>query len=288
MKQKDWIECAKRIEKDSHNYPQLKNFFRLMISLQFLFPNLNQSLFLDKKRFVKQFYLQSIWEVRFLIQHFEFQPNDALKSYLTKEDWWWLFLNNMKEEKNHEAYFLSNFHESLKKHKEKKSAGFYITPKDQIKVMCRYALFFYLKNRDEIEINDRSLYQLIFQCKYPVDFQFKDNQRIVDILLNLKILDPSCGTGLFLVEMNELLLSLILANPIFVKISSEEKTTITKNTFSQFYGFDIDSNSVKLTKIILLHFYLQKTYNEGYLEKELTEFLNRLNVSENDFFEEEI
>jgi len=288
MKQEEWIECSRHIEKESQNHPQLKNFFRLISSLLFLFPHLNQSLFIDKRQFLQQFYLQStFWEIRFVRQIFGFQPNDSLISYLNIEDWWWIFLNNIKAKKNYlEPSILSHFHESLRKPKERKSAGFYITPKDQIKVTCLYALFFFLKNKEELEIDDKSLYQLISRYKYPSEFQFKDNQKIAHILLNLKILDPSCGTGLFLVEMSSLLLSILLANPIYANISSEEKITIVDRIFSQLYGFDIDLNSVKVTKIILLQFYLQKV--RAYSKTELNAFLNRLKVSETNFLEEKI
>ena len=289
MIQEEWIECSRHITKESQNYPQLKNFFRLISSLLFLFPHLNQSLLINKRKFLEQLHLQStFWEMRIIKQIFQFQPNDSLIRYLTIEDWWWIFLNNIKAKENyHEPSILSYFHESLKKLKERKSAGFYITPRDQIKVTCLYALFFFLKNNKELEIDDKSLYQLISRYKYPSKFQFEDNQKIAHILLNLKILDPSCGTGLFLVEMSSLLLSILLANPIYANISPEEKASIIDKIFSQLYGFDIDSNSVKVTKIILLQFYLQKI-SKVYSETELTAFINRLKVSETNFLEGKI
>ncbi|MFX0125358.1 MAG: Eco57I restriction-modification methylase domain-containing protein, partial [Candidatus Hodarchaeota archaeon] len=288
MKDSEWIECSKHIERDSENRPQLTNFFRLIISLVFLFPNLTQFLFIDKNRFVLHLSRKSnYWEIRWLRQYFEFRMNDSLKSYLHQENWWWYFLKRIETNKSYlEPYILSTFHQSLEKPKERKSTGVFFTPINQIKVICHYALFFFLKNRTKIEIDDKSIYQLVFQRKYPVNFQLKDNHQIASVLSSIKILDPSCGTGLFLTEINSLILSIILANPIYVDISPEERFRIINKTFLRLYGYDIDSNSVKYAKLILLHQYMQMTQNGTFSEKELNFFFNKLQIFETNFLSE--
>lgn len=288
MKGSEWIKYIKYIEKDSQNWPQLKNFFRLIISLFFLFPSLIQSLLIDKEKFVVYLSRKSnFWEIRWLTQYFEFRINDSFRNYLHQEDWWWYFFKKFDAENNYlEPYFLSNFHESMSKKKERKSTGIFFTPMNQIKVICHYALFFFLRNRNNIAIDDKSLYQLVFRSKYPIHFQLKDNQQIANVLLSIRILDPSCGTGMFLAEMCRLLLSVIFANPIYVNISPEERLRIINKTFSHLHGFDIDSNSIKYAKIILLQQYFQKTQNGTFSQKELEFFFNRLQIYETNFISE--
>ncbi len=288
MKGSEWIECCKHIEIDSENWPQLKTFFRLTLSLLFLFPNLSQSLFIDKHNFVEQLSFKSdLWEIQWFKQFFEFRMKDSFRNYLQQEEWWWYFLTIINTENNIlEPYILSNFHESLKKPKERKSAGIFFTPRNQIKVLCHYALFFYLRNRNDISIDDKSLYQLVFQRKYPLNFQLKDNHQIANVLSSIRILDPSCGTGMFLAEMSSLLSSIILANPIFVNIPPEARLRIINETFSRLYGYDIDSISVQFAKIILLQQYLQKTQNGTFSEKELNFFFNGLQIYETNFLSE--
>ncbi|MFW9905189.1 MAG: Eco57I restriction-modification methylase domain-containing protein, partial [Candidatus Thorarchaeota archaeon] len=288
MMPKEWMECAKVLEKEFQNCPQLINCFSLIISLLFLFPRFYRQLVLEKKKFIEHLCSESsFWEIQWLKEYLEFRSNKSLASYLHQEDWWWEFLTNINIEKNNlEAYLLSHFHESLKKPKERKSSGIFLTPKNQIKVICHYALFYTFKNFNDITLDDKSLFQLIFNYKYPIDSHSKDNQVIASILSNLKILDPSCGTGLFLVEMNKLLLSLILANPIYADIQTEQRFKLINETFLRLHACDIDSYNVKLTRIILLHQYLQETENYASSEKDLKKFLNQLNIYQTDFLEE--
>ncbi|MFX0206094.1 MAG: Eco57I restriction-modification methylase domain-containing protein, partial [Candidatus Hodarchaeota archaeon] len=286
---KEWIECSIFLEKEIQKCPLLINCFSFIISLLFLFPSFYQELVLERKKFIDHISSESsFWEIQWLKEYLEFRSNESLISYLHQEDWWWKFFKSINTEKdNLEAFLLSQFHESLKKPKERKSIGIFITPKDQIRVVCHYALFYFLKNHNDITLDDKSLYQLIFQCKYPNGLHSKNNNVIASILSSLKILDPSCGTGLFLAEMNNLLLSLIIANPIYADSQPEKRFKLINETFLRLYGYDIDADCVKLTRIVLLHQYLQKTDNNTPSERDLQKFVNQLKVYQTDFLLQE-
>ncbi|UCG01193.1 MAG: N-6 DNA methylase [Candidatus Heimdallarchaeota archaeon] len=285
----EWTKCLKHITKESHKWPELYNFFSLTFSILFLFPSLNQFLFVDKETYLVQLAKRSnYWEIKWLKHYFEFRMNESFLSYLNQDDWWWIFLKRIEDDKNHlEPYIFSNFHENLRKPNERKKSGIFFTPLNQIKVICRYALFSFLSNRKDIALDDKSLHELSFRGKYPVNYQFIDNYQIVDRIASIRILDPSCGTGMFLAEMSRLLLSIILANPINVNISPEEKIEIMNTLFSRLYGYDIDSRIVKCAKIILLHQYLKYIPNETFSEKKLNSLIKKFQIFETDFLSDD-
>ncbi|MHA2247896.1 MAG: HsdM family class I SAM-dependent methyltransferase [Candidatus Hodarchaeales archaeon] len=208
-----------------------------------------------------------------------------MRDYLTQEEWWWIFLKQIDcENKPLDLYALSNFHELLGKTEQRKTTGKFFTPKSQIKVTCHYALFFFLRNRRDITLDDETLYQIVFQCKYASNLRRKECSRIAHVLKTIRILDPSCGTGIFLAEMGQLLLSLVVANPINTKISTEDKFKIIRDIYSNLYGYDIDINSVKLAKIILTQQIFKTAHNKIYSEKELRTFLDmEIQVYDKDF-----
>ncbi len=289
MKGNEWLDCCEQIKHASHKLPQLKSFFRLTFSLFFLFPYLITSLLTKKQKFVDQIAQKSkFWEIRWIKQYFGFQINTPMINYLLQEDWWWHLLNQMDSENNPiELYTLSNLHESLKKSKQRKISGIFFTPKNQIQIICHYALFFFLRNRNDLSIDDETLYQIIFQYKYPSNLQKEEYNRIARLITTVKVLDPSCGSGIFLAEMGNLLHSLILANPIYAKISKENEIKIIRRIFSNLYGYDIDSNSIELAKIILTQQFLQITQIKTHSENELTNFINKqLQIHKNDFISE--
>ncbi len=282
----EWDDFCNQIKQNSHESLQLKNFFRLVISLLFLFPHLTQSLVRSKDEFINKISSKcDFWEIRWIKQYFKFQMSSSMRNYLTQEEWWWIFLKQMDcENKPIELYALSNFHESLGKTEQRKTTGKFFTPKNQIKVICHYALFFFLRNRRDITLDDETLYQIVFQCEYPSNLRRKECSLITHVLKTIRILDPSCGTGIFLAEMGQLLLSLMVANPIYTKISTEEKFKIIRGIYSNLYGYDIDINSVKLAKIILTQQNFKTAQNMIYSEKELRTFLDtKIQVYEKDF-----
>ncbi len=286
MKRIRWIDCCTQIEERSQKSPQMKRFFRLIISLFFLFPYLNQMLLSTKKEFVNQLcHKADSWEMRWLKNFFQFKTNSLMRDYLLKEDWWWHILEQIDIENNPvKLYTLSNFHESLGTPKKRKISGVFFTPRNQIKLICYYSLFFFLRDRISLDIDDKTLYQIVFQSKYPLDLRMKDCHQIAHILTSIKILDPSCGTGIFLAEMSQLLILLIMNNPTYKNISTGEKLKITRGIFSRLYGYDIDSDNINLAKIILTQQYFQFT---TYSEKEISIFVDKeLQIYKKNFISE--
>jgi len=75
---------------------------------------------------------------------------------------------------------------------------------------------------------------------------------------NLKILDPACGSGIFLRTFLE-----IKCSPTFDGVSSQE----IENNFNLIYGFDIDENAIEASKLSLVLLYI--VLMDGKLPKNL-------------------
>ncbi|MFX1286008.1 MAG: Eco57I restriction-modification methylase domain-containing protein [Promethearchaeota archaeon] len=284
MEQNEWIDHCKQIERYSHDYPQIKGFFRLVMSLFFLFPHLNSELLSNRNEFVNQIcHKADFWEINWLKTFFQFEANLMMSEFLLKEDWWWDFLKQIEDDPV-KLYTLSAFHESLGTQKKRKTSGLFFTPKNQIKLICYYTLFFFLRDKINSDLDDKTLHKIVFKKKYPLDVRIEDCHQITHILTSSKILDPSCGTGIFLVEMIQLIISILIANPVYENKSTVEKLKITQGIFSRLFGYDIDSDNVKLAKIILTQQYLQST---AYSEKEISTFVDKkLQIYEKDFISE--
>lgn len=284
--EKKWDQFCIEIKLSSQRFPQLESFFRLITSLLYLFPHLHHVLFTNKKNFIKLMnHNSNLWEIRWINQQFAFQMNSSLRSYLLQEDWWWDFLSQVDCENDPiDVYTLSSYHESLGRVEHRKLSGLFFTPRNQIKVICHYALFYFLRNNLNIKMDDNTFHQIIFQYDYPSNLRMDECDQIAQILTQIRILDPSCGTGIFLVEMYHLLLSLLIANPINSKLSSEDQYQLRRTLFSNLYGYDINLFNVKVAKIILTKQFFNVTHNEEYTEEALTKFFDKiLQIDRKDF-----
>lgn len=141
---------------------------------------------------------------------------------------------------------LGKVYESLLLEEERGQSGIFYTPRIEIDFMCRQSLFHYLKINSEID--EKSLLKII----YSQDFIPKKDKNIEKLritLENIKIADPACGSGSFLIGMLNVLYE-IIRKVYFVLDIDITKTKILKNIiFSSLYGVDIKKWAIEVAKL---------------------------------------
>ncbi len=76
----------------------------------------------------------------------------------------------------------------------RKATGSYYTPREIVDYMAAESLLYYLNNKTEIEIEKL---RPIFKMDEKVSFNRDDNEKILNALDKLTVLDPACGSGAF-------------------------------------------------------------------------------------------
>ena len=88
--------------------------------------------------------------------------------------------------------------------------------------------------------------------------EYDDIDFLYDKLINFKIIDPSCGSGAFLIKAVDILFE------IYLSLSCSVNEALN-NILNNIYGVDLDRESVELTKIVL--FLKVKSYNKDFSPK---------------------
>ena len=163
--------------------------------------------------------------------------------------------NILKLIQSAEVHFLNTYH-------RRKKEGVYYTDSEISKFMFYEILLLFLNK------HLKSSYLNTIQSIFSLDSSNK--KYITNLLLNLKICDPACGAGVFLLNAAHILYDFILKlNP-----DLEEKiikTQILKNL----YGFDINNSAIKLCFLKLFNWFYNEEYSNihqiiTYLHKNLT------------------
>lgn len=163
---------------------------------------------------------------------------------------------------------LGKVFENLLEVKDRKSKGTYYTPREIVHYMCQQSLINYLKT--ETKIDEKNIEKVVKQDILLTKDEFlawqKNNHKPVNKALALwegeweqldkalekiRIVDPACGSGAFLVGMlNEIIRSRKLLQLYSQKAESlyalKERTI--KNCI---YGVDIDPSAVEIAKLRL-------------------------------------
>ncbi len=275
----EFIKNSLRIRK---KIPEFSEFIYFILLVKYFIPNLGIKLLNSKNDLInciidpnsaKGNYWQLIW----LKKSFSIELSKNLTKYLHNDDTWWNFVKNVPIG----IYIISDIYESFEEEEIRKKTGSFFTQKSQIQVLCHYALFYYFKNNKELNIQDDTIFNIVFKKNYPKKLPFEAYSQINFFLQKIKVIDPSCGLGTFLIEMIEIILELILNNPLNEHISKDERRIIIENLFSNFFGFDINSKSVKIAKIFLMNkFFSHCNFQDS--EASIDVF-NRLNIFHQDF-----
>lgn len=290
MKNQLWKKFAARVRSEIISIPELREFLVVIFAFRFLFPEIMDKIITNKASFLEVFRLDSqnigdLWQISWLKEFLEFNMSPSLHLYLVQKDWWWDFITKLSE--NSESfglYDLSNIYELLISMRERKKTGIFFTPEHQVKIMCQYSLFFFFRYRNTFECDEQTLLNVILDRKYSNDLEPPKLHQVDTYLKNLLILDPSCGVGVFLAEMFDLVVTLIFENPLRRQDSFENKSRILIKILSNFYGYDIDLTSVMLTKIALCKKWIQFNGTEDYSKRDLDNLIKKaLRIDNKDF-----
>jgi len=137
----------------------------------------------------------------------------------------------------------------------RRAGGIFYTPRVEIDLMCRLSLVDYLSNNSDIP--KRLLYQWVFafseEEKERVDRMLSqsDKEKLWETILDIKVLDPACGSGSFLVGMLLVLDDLLRrleANLGLERQPYERRKESIKNSL---YGVDLMSWAVEVAELRL-------------------------------------
>lgn len=289
----DYIEKNIEIEKGKINdkFKSIKISKKIMQETAILF------LMQEKNELNKKIY-EKIQNYGIKIEDIEkiFQNNKNIIDFFEK------FKFNKKENKFFEiemaidSEMIGKVFENFLETNERKTKGTFYTPKEIVYCMCKDALLQYLKNEME-DLTEKDLKKLIyageFLKKYDLNIlnekikndeiikieKFKMPLKIIEnidkideLLKNIKIADPSSGSGAFLIEMLNEIANIrdVITDYIFInetvkqiikydlKKLNEKKENLKKirslyNLKSEIiknciYGVDIDKESVEICK----------------------------------------
>ncbi|MFX1282467.1 MAG: Eco57I restriction-modification methylase domain-containing protein [Promethearchaeota archaeon] len=138
--------------------------------------------------------------------------------------------------------------------KKRKEEGVFYTPEFITDFMCKNSIIPYLSKKGAENINEL------------ISEYYEDIEKLESKLRNIKILDPACGCGAFLIKAFDVLLEITKeirlvkdfrgmrkkdqkAGDMDIWINEEEGKQIIENNL---YGVDINESLVKITKLGLL------------------------------------
>ncbi|MFX0086724.1 MAG: Eco57I restriction-modification methylase domain-containing protein [Candidatus Hodarchaeota archaeon] len=275
----EFIEKSIKIRK---KIPEFSEFFYFILLVKHFIPNLGSKV-LNSKNDLINYIIDpnsakgNYWQLNWLKKLFSLELIKNLTEYLHNDDTWWNCVKNVPIG----IYIISDIYESFEELEIRKKTGSFFTPKSQIQVLCHYALFYYFKNIKELKIQDEIIFNIVFKKIYPKNLPTEIYSQINFFLQKLKVVDPSCGSGTFLIEMIDIILELIFNNPLNVPISKDERKRVTESLFSNFFGFDINKNSIKIAKIFLMKKFF--SYCNSQDPNASIDFFNCLNIFQQDF-----
>jgi hypothetical protein len=157
---------------------------------------------------------------------------------------------------------LGQVFENLLPENLRKGKGTYYTPREIVYYMCREALINYLISNHS-NITEENVRNYIFYSESFENFKKQKGESFTpgqwkeldDLLKNIKVCDPACGSGAFLVGMLNLIIKLRIylqttpdSNLIPQKTEYELKKEAIQNCI---YGVDIDPGAVEIAKLRL-------------------------------------
>jgi len=127
---------------------------------------------------------------------------------------------------------------------EKKKMGVYYTPKMIVEYMCRESLFYYLVAKLEGKVSENGIDKFVRGGDVS---GVRGYEGEVDRLLaEVKVCDPACGTGAFLVGMLD---EIVRLRRLVGGVSEYE---VRKHAIeNSLYGIDIDGRAVEICKLRL-------------------------------------
>ncbi len=260
MNGEDLHKLLEQFSIDTQIYPKLKGITILGYSY-ITFPyNANQAR-IRKTEFIKLLKDSKIKQnfvLSFLLDLLDIKIEEKLLDELdTCSSWWKIIKQYSICNPNLSINNLSNFAAILDSTSFKKDIGAFYTPMNQVILTCKLALYSYLKNLKYSKITKANLFSILTEDEYPSRVSNSQFNMMKSILLSLRIADPSCGTGLFLVSMLEIISNFVIKSPINTRIKNNEKFGIYKKILVNLFGYDINKHSIGVTKLNLILKYLE-------------------------------
>jgi len=163
---------------------------------------------------------------------------------------------------------------------ERQDLGIFYTPVTEVDFMCRRSLVEYLTNH-LTELPKEQIYRLLFDedKKAIEDYITKRNlwYRLEEVLENLAVVDPACGSGAFLVGMLHVLVELFRLTYSHIKREMTEFELKKKVIGNSLYGVDVMPWAVHSAELRL---WLQLIIEEDipYEQRKLFPLLPNLNL----------
>ncbi|MDO8460228.1 MAG: Eco57I restriction-modification methylase domain-containing protein, partial [Nanoarchaeota archaeon] len=145
---------------------------------------------------------------------------------------------------------LGKVFENLIEENLRKGKGTYYTPREIVHYMCRESLINYLTTEVPF-VKSEFIVNLLKWDGGLVSFHNDEEEQVEGALRNIKIVDPACGSGAFLVGMlQEIVRARLLLSAFHNKGVTEYQ--IKKETIQNcIYGVDIDPGAIEIAKLRL-------------------------------------
>ena len=164
---------------------------------------------------------------------------------------------------------LGKVFENLLEENLRKGKGTYYTPREIVHYMCQESLINYLIT--ESKINEKSIRKLIYwntitakkeiirekendinPKNKSLSFWEGEAKQLEGILKDIKIVDPACGSGAFLVSMLQEIVRARQVLRLFIDEKKINEYKLKKETIQNcIYGVDIDPGAIEIAKLRL-------------------------------------
>ncbi len=142
---------------------------------------------------------------------------------------------------------LGKVFENLISENERKGLGAFYTPREIVHYMSQQSLIYYLTDKLNLNTQDVEKIFSVDECEKLPESIKGNAEKIVEELKNIKVVDPACGSGAFLVGV---LHEIVRARSLLEK--TEDFYRLKKEAIeNSIYGVDIDIGAVEIAKLRL-------------------------------------
>lgn len=157
---------------------------------------------------------------------------------------------------------LGKVFENLLPENLRKGKGTYYTPREIVYYMCRESLINYLVSNHS-NITEENIRNYIFYSESFENFKKQKGESFTpgqwkeldDLLVNIRVCDPACGSGAFLVGMLNMIAKLrifLQTTPDSHLIPQKKEYELKRETIQNcIYGVDIDPGAIEIAKLRL-------------------------------------
>ena len=149
---------------------------------------------------------------------------------------------------------LGKVFENLLEENLRKGKGTYYTPREVVHYMCQESLINYLVTESKIKEEKirKFITNQLEEDKKENIFSKQEAEKLDKILQEIKVCDPACGSGAFLVGMlHEIVNARKFLDDYFLKKGCSEYRLKKETIQNCIYGVDIDPGAVEIAKLRL-------------------------------------